>query len=114
MKEARINVSRNQRKDNIQAVLVLLAKGKPSETEMLARFRRSVSQWLANTQRGKLAWEDSVHDFNYGDFVSWNVQNDPDFLEFLEANGIYCAKVTQETPLDLGETYDSLFRPEGI
>ena len=112
----RIDVSRRWADESIPAVLVLKAEGtSQSESGMtaagaLARFRRSVSQWLANTKEGKAAWEYSHHDFNYGDFRL--AEEDPSFLRFLEANGLTSANVERMEAEDLGEEWDSTFMPE--
>jgi hypothetical protein len=92
--------------------LVLVAPGKPTPREMLARFRRSVSQWLANCNAGKAAWAASHRSFNYGHFRDGATWKDPDFIRFLQANGLASAKVVGQDSIDLGEEFERPFEPE--
>lgn len=113
MKQVVIDISRKTLEGKAYAVLALVAPGKPTSMEMLTRFKRAVSQWLANTERGKLAWRRAGGDFNYGDFQEEHLTEDIEFLKFLEANGLESAEVKGMEAEDLGEDYDMVIRPEG-
>ena len=113
MPEVRIDVSRNWAADKIPGVLVLRSSYALTARDALARFRRSVSQWLANSEAGKAVWERSANDFNYGDFIHYSVADDPEFLRFLNANGLESAKVERYQAEDCGEHWDHSMTPEG-
>jgi hypothetical protein len=113
MNSVQIDVSRNWAEDRIPAILVIESAEAIVPKDALARFRRAVSQWLANTGKGKEAWEDSVHDFNYGDFRMHDVAKDADFIRFLRANGLESARVERYAASDCGEHWDHSISPEG-
>ncbi len=111
-----IDVSRKgvPRDQIINARLIIACSQEMTSQEALKRFRRATSQWLANTQDGKAAWAESVHDFNYGDFSMGDVEKDDDFIQFMMANGLLGAHVEQIVTEDCGETWDSVIKPEGL
>jgi len=109
-----IDVSRRWKDDYIAGRLVLTTPSKKmTAKEALTRFRRSVGQWLANTEVGKAAWEDSHRDFNCGDFRENDVAKDPEFRRFLVANGLTSAQVERFEAEDCGAEWDDVMEPEG-
>lgn len=112
MRTHHIDVSRNWREETIPAILVLKSTSDLDAKQALARFKRSVSQWLANTPRGKSIWASNRQDFNYGDFRENDVGVDPSFIEFLNANGIQSAVVDRFEAETCGETWDTTIHPE--
>ena len=108
-----IDVSRRWADDLIPAILVVQSHERLAPRDALSRFRRSVSQWLANTDEGRKSWEASSHDFNYGDFRQDGVAGDKGFLRLLRANGLLAAKVERMEAIDCDEAWDSTFEPEG-
>ena len=108
-----IDVSRRWADDYIPATLILRGPKKLTPKEALARFKRSVGQWLANSTTGKRAWVNSYKDFNYGDFSQECVADDKNFVKFLVANGLYSAVVEKPKVEDCDEHYDVVMLPEG-
>ena len=108
----KIDVSRRNHDVLRDAVLVIRSREKLMPRDALSRFRRSVSQWLANTDEGKKSWEASGHGFNYGDYEADRVANCASFNKILNANGLEKAVVKTEAE-DCGESWDSTFIPEG-
>ena len=108
-----IDVSRRWADDYIQATLIIRGSRKLTPKEALARFKRSVGQWLANSTTGKRAWVNSHKDFNYGDYLQEDVARDKDFVKFLVANGLYSAVVEMAKVEDCDEYYDVVMLPEG-
>jgi hypothetical protein len=44
-------------------------------------IRQAIKDWLKNTPEGQKAWEDSVHDFNWGDFMLYAIPMPPQIIE---------------------------------
>ena len=105
-----IDISRNWEDCKISAQLVLRSHLEMSAEQALYRFRRSVSQWLANTEAGKSAWERSNKVFNYGDILAEGFGT---VIPFLQANGLDSAEIIRLDIADCGESWDSSFIPEG-
>ena len=105
-----IDISRNWDDDKIPAQLVLRSRSEMSAKKALCCFRRSVSQWLANTKEGKSAWEWSHHNFNYGDLLEEGFGT---VIPFLQANGLDSAEIVRLDVADCDESWDSTFIPEG-
>jgi len=109
-----IDVSRNwpDPSECIPAFLVLKSDSpKARESKgALALFKAALSGWLAETEEGKAAWQSSSEDFNYGDFLTYDVGADKDFLNLLHKNGIASAEVI--TGVQVGdERYDTITEP---
>ena len=117
MAEFKIDVSRRGFAENSIPAMLVLNTFEPTvrmdARGALARFRRAVSQWLANSEAGKASWRAAGGDFNYGDFREDDVATDPDFIRFAQANGLESVSVERFTAEDLGEDWDSTFEREG-
>jgi hypothetical protein len=110
-----IDISRKSNPiDSIPAILVISSTKELEVKDALGRFRRSVSQWLANTEQGKMAWEKSGYTFNYGDFITEDVACRKHFLRFLYANGLSKAEVKYFEAEDCGEYWDRVIKPETV
>ena len=59
-----------------------------SHAAAFAWFRCAVTDWLKETKEGRDAWEESVQDFNIGDFVSSMVMVGKAFSEIAARRGI--------------------------
>ncbi len=112
MNRVQIDVSRNWADDRIPAMLVIESHEKLAPRDALSRFRRSVSQWLANTEEGKRAWEASRQDFNYGDFLQEGVNAHDNFKAILNANGLHNAWVERLEAEDCCTYWDDTIFPE--
>lgn len=58
-----------------------------TDTELREAVSKAVSEWIAETEDGKKAWEYSCEDFNIGDLACRGI--DDDLKEKLEKVGVY-------------------------
>jgi len=57
------------------------------------RFRRAITRWLIETDRGRDAWSWSHQDFNIGDALMFDIEADAAFLALAEAEGLLAVAV---------------------
>lgn len=79
----------------------------------LRAVSRAVTQWVKETEEGKVAYCDSSEDFNVGDLSLY--LDDPDLINFLRKEGIYNLKIHTEDVREGNQywTYDTLLFNRG-
>lgn len=73
----------------LDAMIVLAFQGPDTQEDAMRRLERAVTQWVEETETGKLVWQQSNEDLNIGDIVDFMIDPFSSLVPFLIRHSIH-------------------------
>lgn len=86
--EVAFNFARREGGEITTLGMLKLSTSLPTEQVAWVGFIDTINHWVATTEAGRKAWEESSKDLNIGDLANYNAFKDVDFQRLLAERGL--------------------------